>query len=88
VASGWSESVPLPSRDGLLVRSALQEMQTLMPLPLPGLDVDNETAFMNEDLVGWCAEAAKPVTNALRRCSSNPIRLTFWKKIGGTRPPW
>jgi hypothetical protein len=61
VASGWSECVPLPSRDGLLVRSALQELQTLMPLPLRGLDVDNDTAFMNEDLERWCAEAAKPV---------------------------
>ena len=61
VASGWSECVPLPSRDGLLVRSALQELHTLMPLPLRGLDVDNDTAFMNEDLERWCAEAAKPV---------------------------
>ena len=61
VASGWSECVPLPSRDGLLVRSALQELQTLMPLQLRGLDVDNDTAFMNEDLERWCAEAAKPV---------------------------
>jgi hypothetical protein len=43
------------------VRSALQELQTLMPLPLRGLDVDNDTAFMNEDLERWCAEAAKPV---------------------------
>lgn len=61
VASGWSECVPLPSRDGLMVRSALQELQTLMPLPLRGLDVDNDTAFMNEELERWCAEARKPV---------------------------
>lgn len=61
VASGWSECVPLPSRDGLMVRSALQELQTLMPLPLRGLDVDNDTAFMNEELERWCAEAAKPI---------------------------
>ena len=45
VASGWSECVPLPSRDGLVVRSALQELQMLMPLPLRGLDVDNDTAY-------------------------------------------
>jgi hypothetical protein len=45
VVSGWSECVPLPSRDRLLVRSALQELQTLMPLPLRGLDVDNDTAY-------------------------------------------
>ena len=61
VASGWSEFVPLPSRDALLVRSALQELQKLMPLPLRGLDVDNDTVFMNEDLERWYAEAAKPV---------------------------
>ncbi len=61
VASGWSECVPLPRRDGLMVRSALQELQSLMPLPLRGLDVDNDTAFMNEELERWCAEARKPV---------------------------
>ena len=44
-----------------MVRSALQELQTLMPLPLRGLDVDNDTAFMNEELERWCAEAAKPI---------------------------
>ncbi|MFM9102746.1 MAG: hypothetical protein ACKOPS_16035, partial [Cyanobium sp.] len=61
VARCWSECVPLPSRDGLMVRSALQELQTLMPLPLRGLDVDNDTAFMNEELERWCAEAANSV---------------------------
>jgi hypothetical protein len=61
VASGWSECVPLPGRDGLLVRSALQELQKLMPMPLRGIDVDNDTAFMNEELERWCAEARKPV---------------------------
>ena len=61
VASGWSECVPLPSRDGLLVRSALEELQKLMPLPLRGLDVDNDTAFMNEELERWCVEARQPV---------------------------
>ena len=61
VASGWSECVPLPSRDGLLVRSALQELRKLIPMPLRGIDVDNDTAFMNEELERWCAEARKPV---------------------------
>jgi len=61
VASGWSECVPLPSRDGLLVRSALQELRKLIPMPLRGIDVDNDTAFMNEELERWCAEARQPV---------------------------
>ena len=61
VASGWSECVPLPSRDGLLVRSALQELRKLIPMPLRGIDVDNDTAFMNEELERWCGEARVPV---------------------------
>lgn len=61
VASGWSECVPLPSRDGLVVRSALQELRKLIPMPLRGIDVDNDTAFMNEELERWCAEAHQPV---------------------------
>ena len=67
VASGWSECVPLPSRDGLLVRSALQELRKLIPMPLRGIDVDNDTAFMNEELERWCAEARVPVELTLSR---------------------
>ncbi|MCP9820634.1 hypothetical protein KBZ18_14195 [Synechococcus sp. Cruz-9H2] len=54
VASGWSECAPLPSRDGLLVSSALQELQKLIPMPLRGIDVDIDTAFMNEEFERWC----------------------------------
>ncbi|MCP9810061.1 hypothetical protein KBY58_11510 [Cyanobium sp. HWJ4-Hawea] len=39
--------VPLHSRDGLLVRSALLELRKLIPMPLRGIDVDNDTALMN-----------------------------------------
>jgi hypothetical protein len=30
-------------------------------MPLRGIDVDNDTAFMNEELERWCAEARVPV---------------------------
>ena len=38
VASGWSECVPLPSRDGLMVRSALQPR---LPAKLTPLQIDH-----------------------------------------------
>ena len=38
VASGWSECVPLPSRDGLMVRSALQPP---LPAKLTPLQIDH-----------------------------------------------
>jgi hypothetical protein len=61
VASGWSECVPLPSRDGLRVHSARQKLQKLMPLPIRVIEVDNDTALMNEEIECWCAEANRPV---------------------------
>ena len=32
-----------------------------MPMPLRGLDVDNTTAFMNQQLERLCAEALQPI---------------------------
>ena len=52
---------PCPAEMGCWCALPLQELQTLMPLPLRGLDVDNGGAFMNEDPERWCSEAAKPV---------------------------
>ena len=87
VASGWSECVPMPSRDGLLVRSPLQELQTLMPLPLRGIDVDNDTTFMNEDLERWSAEAAKPVEPVFGQIKGarghDRFRLRGLEKVNG-----
>ena len=60
------------SCDGLLVRSALQELRKLIPMPLRGIDVDNDTAFMNEELERWCAEARVPVELARSRAAAPP----------------
>jgi hypothetical protein len=54
VATGWTECVPLPVRDGALVTEALVRVRDLLPFPLKGIDVDNDSAFMNEAVVGWC----------------------------------
>ncbi len=53
-ATGWTECVPLPVRDGALVTEALVRVRELLPFPLKGIDVDNDSAFMNEAVVGWC----------------------------------
>jgi hypothetical protein len=75
VASGWSECVPLPSRDGLLVRSALQELQTLMPLPLRGLDVDNDTAVPISVALTTSWWNGCGGLSSMRRCTSGPMRM-------------
>lgn len=54
IATGWSECLPLLSRDGASVMAALRLLEELLPFPLRGIDVDNDGAFMNAPLESWC----------------------------------
>src|SRR4051794_10949781 len=54
VATGWTECAPLPCRDGALGVEALTPLPGGLPFPLRGADFDNDSVFMNEDVVGWC----------------------------------
>jgi hypothetical protein len=54
IATGWSECLPLLNRDGASVMAALRMLEELLPFPLRGIDVDNDTAFLNAPLVHWC----------------------------------
>jgi hypothetical protein len=54
IATGWSECLPLLNRDGASVMAALRMLEELLPFPLRGIDVDNDTAFLNAPLKHWC----------------------------------
>src|SRR3982750_1867080 len=64
VATGWTECVPLPCRDGVLVVEALTRLRGVLPLSLGGADFDNDSVFMNEDVVGWCRGNGVEVTRS------------------------
>jgi hypothetical protein len=64
VATGWTECVPLPCRDGALVVEALTRLRGVLPFPLGGADFDNDSVFMNEDVVGWCRGNGIEVTRS------------------------
>ena len=64
VATGWTECVPLPCRDGALVVEALTRLRGVLPFPLRGADFDNDSVFMNEDVVGWCRANGIEVTRS------------------------
>ena len=51
IATGWTECVPVRTRDGSLVIAAIQQARSLFPFPLLGVDFDNDSAFMNELVV-------------------------------------
>jgi hypothetical protein len=64
VATGWTECLPLLTRDGSLVVEAMRHVQSLFPWLLRGVDFDNDSAFMNDVVVPWCREQKLEVTRS------------------------
>src|SRR5262245_27765447 len=64
VATGWTECLPLITRDGSLVVEAIKHVQSLFPWLLRGVDFDNDSAFMNDTVVPWCREQKFEVTRS------------------------
>jgi hypothetical protein len=54
VASGWTECIALVVREQSLVVEALDAVKQILPIPLLGIDTDNDGAFMNETVIGHC----------------------------------
>ncbi len=52
--TGWTESPGLPNTAGKSVLAALDEIASLMPLPILGVGSDNASEFINAYLLGWC----------------------------------
>ena len=55
IASGWTELAPLLVREQTLLIDVLSEIRLRLPFPLLGLDVDNDSVFMNETVRDYCA---------------------------------
>jgi len=64
VATGWTECMPLVTRDGSLVVEAIKRAKSLFPWLLRGVDFDNDSAFMNEVVVPWCRNQKLEVTRS------------------------
>src|SRR3954462_89141 len=84
VATGWTECVPLPCRDGALVVEALTRLRGVLPFPLGGADFDNDSVFMNEDVVGWCRANGIEVTRS-RAYRKNDQAWVEQKNSAGVR---
>src|SRR5215207_540953 len=64
VATGWTECLPLLTREGALVVEAMKRAQSLFPWLILGADFDNDSAFMNEVVVPWCRAQKIEVTRS------------------------
>lgn len=56
VCSGWTEAVPLLAREQSLVAEGLEVIRRQFPIPILGIDTDNDSAFINETLIAYCQE--------------------------------
>lgn len=53
VATGWTECLALLHRSQHAVIGALDQVRTLLPFPLRGLDTDNGSVFLNAELLAY-----------------------------------
>ncbi len=60
IATCWTIPVAIRRKSAIDVISALNHSIIVMPFPLLGLDFDNGSEFLNEELISWCI--AKNVT--------------------------
>lgn len=56
IASGWTEACALVVREQTLITVKADEVRARLPFAMFGLDVDNDSAFINETLVGFCKD--------------------------------
>src|SRR5262249_23843794 len=56
VCSGWTEAVALVAREQSLVVEGLEVLRRQFPVPIVGIDSDNDSAFINDTLLVYCQE--------------------------------
>jgi hypothetical protein len=56
IATGWTESRSLPDRTAKHILAALNHIAAAMPFPILGVDCDNGSEFINDDLLAWCRD--------------------------------
>lgn len=72
VASGWTEATPLLVREQSLVVEGLEVLRGRLPMPLVGINSDNDSAFINESLISYCSE--QKIAFLRSSCSANIAR--------------
>jgi hypothetical protein len=64
IASGWTEVAALMVREQTLITVTLDEIQSRLPFSMLGLDVDNDSAFINEVLLSYCRKQNLELTRS------------------------
>jgi hypothetical protein len=64
IASGWTEAAGMVVREQTLITVTVEEVRVKLPFPMLGLDVDNDSAFINETMVDYCKDRKLELTRS------------------------
>jgi hypothetical protein len=64
IASGWTEACALVVREQTLITIQVDEVRARLPFAMLGLDVDNDSAFINDTLVSFCKDRRIELTRS------------------------
>ena len=64
IASGWTEAAAMVVREQTLITLTVEEVRGKLSFPILGLDVDNDSAFINETVLGYCKEQKIELTRS------------------------
>lgn len=56
IATGWTENRSVPDRTAKCVLAALNHIASVMPFPILGVDSDNGSEFINDEMFRWCTQ--------------------------------
>ena len=64
VCTGWTETEAVPNKAQVWVFEAIQTIRKRLPFPLRGLDSDNGSEFVNNELLRYCQQERITFTRA------------------------
>ena len=64
IASTWTVAAAMVMREQTLITATVEGIRKQLPFPLLGLDVDNDSAFINQTLVDYCREHGIELTRS------------------------
>lgn len=64
ICTGWTETEAVPNKAQVWVFEAIQTIRQRLPFPLLGLDSDNGSEFVNQELLRYCQKERLTFTRA------------------------
>lgn len=64
ICTGWTETEAVPNKAQVWVFEAIQTIRARLPFPLRGLDSDNGSEFVNQELLRYCQKERITFTRA------------------------